>query len=75
MTQVVPPRALDAEGRCCGRKSIRYARMGGPHFFCPRCDAAFSLDTGEQIQNWAWKHKHGGFVATYSNSEAAKKFA
>lgn len=75
MTQVVPPRALDSEGRCCGKRPIRYALMGGPHFFCPRCDGAYDIETGHQIQNWAWKRKHGGFVATYPNSEAAKRFA
>jgi transposase-like protein len=43
---------LDAKGRCCGRKPIKYRRE--PHYFCSRCDRAYSLDTGEQIANWAW---------------------
>ncbi|WP_156921935.1 hypothetical protein [Azorhizobium doebereinerae] len=75
MTQIVPPRSIDAEGRCCGRKPIAYMRAGGPHFFCPRCDGAFDLKDGRQIPNWAWKPMHGGFIATYPESEAAKRFA
>lgn len=45
--------------RCCGRKPIRY--KGGswcspaPQLFCPRCDRAYDLETGDQMENWAWK--------------------
>jgi len=48
---------LDAHGRCCGRKPIRYQRshppVMGPHFFCPRCDRTYALD-GQQVANWMW---------------------
>lgn len=49
---------LDDKGRCCGRKPIHYKGRyapGGPHKYCSRCDRAFDIDTGEQINNWAWK--------------------
>jgi len=54
---------LDEKGRCCGRKPIDY--KGGawnsphrPQKFCPRCDRSYDRETGEQIENWAWR-KHG----------------
>jgi hypothetical protein len=54
---------LDDKGRCCGRKPLVYKRMHPPpHHYCDRCDRAYALDTGEQIENWAWKSDgHGGF--------------
>ena len=45
---------LDGKGRCCGRKPLTYKREGGPHKFCPRCDRAFNIETGDWIPNWAW---------------------
>jgi len=51
---------LDAKGRCCGRKPNQY--KGGPHGrgekrhrFCRRCNRAYDYDTGQQIENWAFK--------------------
>jgi uncharacterized Zn finger protein (UPF0148 family) len=44
---------LDDKGRCCGRKPLLYKRNG--QLFCPRCDRAFALDDGTQIENWAWR--------------------
>lgn len=50
---------LDAKGRCCGRKPIDYKGSRGspekPHKFCFRCDRAYHRETGEQIENWAFK--------------------
>jgi len=48
---------LDSKGRCCGRKPLEYrGSWHGPRqYFCTRCDRSFDLDTGKQIENWAWK--------------------
>lgn len=55
---------LDDEGRCCGRKPMvyrsRWSTSTGPHRYCPRCDRAYDLDTGEQISNWAWRQTASG---------------
>lgn len=52
---------LDDKGRCCGRKPLVYKRMHPPpHHYCPRCDRAYDLDDGEQIENWAWKRDNEG---------------
>lgn len=55
---------LDANGRCCGRKPMVYksktSTSTGPHRFCPKCDRAFNLESGHQIDNWAWKHNAQG---------------
>lgn len=51
-------RALDDKQRCCGIKPLVYTRP--PHFFCCRCDRAYSLETGEQIRNWAYEKGPGG---------------
>lgn len=50
---------LPANGRCCGRKPLLYksitdARIPTPHYFCVRCNRAYSIITGEQLENWAW---------------------
>lgn len=60
---------LDEKGRCCGRKPIDYKGGGWnspsrPQKFCPRCDRAYDRNTGEQIENWAWKLRDGSFVKT-----------
>lgn len=46
---------LNEKGQCpvCLIKSIPYKRFR--HYFCHRCDRAYSMDTGEQIDNWAWR--------------------
>lgn len=53
---------LDERGRCCGRKPLVYKRDA--KLFCPRCDRAFDLSTGEQVANWAYMADPGdrGFV-------------
>jgi len=56
-----PMRKLDEAGRCCGRKPLVYKRE--PHYFCDRCDRAFSLRDGVQIANWAWRAVDGGFTS------------
>lgn len=45
---------LGPDGRCCGRKPLKYKRIGGPHYFCDRCSRAYNLETGEWIPNHAW---------------------
>jgi hypothetical protein len=66
-TVAVPPTRLDDAGRCCGRKPLVYKRPRPGFHFCCRCDRAFALDTGEQIDNWQWKKTpDGNFVATYT---------
>ena len=56
---------LDDKGRCCGRKPIVYktnrytAASERPQRFCPRCDRAYDLETGEQFANWAWHLVNG----------------
>ena len=64
---------LDENGRCCGRKPILY--KGGswrsPELrqkFCDRCDRAYSIETGEQIANWAYKLTNGEFVRKPANA-------
>lgn len=59
----LPPVKLDSKGRCCGRKPIMYKRE--PHKFCPRCDRSFHAETGDQIENWAWKREGAGFRSVY----------
>lgn len=51
---------LNEKGQCppCRRKPLTYKRDG--HFFCCRCDRAFSMATGEQIVNWAWYRNEAG---------------
>jgi hypothetical protein len=69
--EVIAPRSCvgDTE-RCCGRKPIPYKRDG--KWFCPRCDAAYRMPSGEQIPNWAWLRSGDGFTPRYPESEAAK---
>jgi len=61
---------IDEKGRCCGRKPLKY--KGGawnsprhPQLFCFRCDRAYDLETGIQIENFAWKKDaNGQFIKT-----------
>lgn len=62
--RIYPPHQLNSKGRCCGRKPIVYKRMGGPHRFCDRCNRAYSLSENQQIANWSWIEKDGGFQKT-----------
>ena len=50
---------LDDKGRCCGRKPIRYKRKGT--LFCSRCDREYSIETGEQVESFAWKRVSWGW--------------
>lgn len=54
------PKKLNGYGQCCGRRPIAYKRP--PHLFCPRCDAAYDIDTGFQIENWAFVRGKRGFI-------------
>ena len=42
------PKRLDSNGRCCGRKPLKYKR---PHvyLFCDRCGACFDPWTGVEV--------------------------
>ena len=51
---------LDEKGRCCGRKPLIY-KCDSMHFCC-RCDRAFNLESGEQVENWAWMKRDDRFV-------------
>ena len=45
---------LNTKGQCpvCLVKPLVYKRE--PHYFCSRCDRAFDLHSGVQLDNWAW---------------------
>lgn len=60
---------LDSQGRCpnCLLKPLPYRRDG--HFFCHRCCRAYSIESGAQVQNWAWKTADSTFTPTYPSSE------
>lgn len=61
---------LNPKGQCpnCLVKPTRYKNVGGPHYFCHRCDRAFSLETEEQIPNWAWLLVDGKFRPKYERA-------
>ena len=69
-TTVYAPKHLDEVGRCecCRRKPLVYKRTRDPRYprghFCSSCDRAYSLETGDQIENWAWRAVDGGFQST-----------
>lgn len=48
---------LDHKGRCpnCLKKPLEYRREG--HFFCHKCCRQYSMLTGDQEVNWAWRLK------------------
>ena len=45
---------LDDKGRCCGRRPLVY-KTAPAHKFCTRCERAYDIETGEQVENWAWR--------------------
>jgi hypothetical protein len=51
--KITAAKTLNDRGQCCGRKPMNYKRDPA-HLFCPRCDAAYSPETGKQIPNWAY---------------------
>lgn len=57
MTAAYAQEALDANGRCCGRKPIVYKRPS--RFFCDRCGREYATD-GKQVANWAFKLRGDG---------------
>ena len=69
-TTVYAPKHLDEVGRCecCRRKPLVYKRTRDPRYprghFCSSCDRAYSLETGDQIENWAWRAVDDGFQST-----------
>jgi nitrite reductase/ring-hydroxylating ferredoxin subunit len=62
---LITPKKIDTHGRCCGRKPIHYKRP--PRLFCPRCDAEFDVETGEQVANWAYRKTDGDFEFVYEH--------
>lgn len=73
MTQIYPPRSLDAAGHCCGRATVRLHQDRKVRL-CPFCATSYD-ETGSQIENWAWTPRHGGFVAVFPDTEYAKRAA
>lgn len=55
---------LNEKGQCpvCERKPLVYKRKNKK--FCAECYREFALDTGEQIENWAWERSGSGFRCT-----------
>jgi len=49
---------LDENGRCCGRKPLIYKRDN--HYFCPRCDRAYDLNSKEHVENFFWRKQEDG---------------
>ena len=45
------------KGRCCGRKPRPYkgGHLSERKRVCLKCDREFDYDTGDQVENWAWK--------------------
>lgn len=45
---------LNEKGQCppCKKKPLTYKRQGMR--FCTRCCREYDIDTGWQIDNWAW---------------------
>jgi hypothetical protein len=63
MNEVVvePARHLDEKGRCCGCKPLVYKRKGIR--WCARCSRYYDINTGEQVEDWAWvKTSDGQFT-------------
>jgi hypothetical protein len=56
------PLKLDEQGRCphCLVKPLVYKR--NHQKFCHRCDRAFDIHTGEQVDNWAWRKVSDEFI-------------
>lgn len=62
---ITPKAQLDDKGRCCGRKPIDYKGSSWrsparPQKFCDRCCRSYNRETGEQIENWAWRERSDG---------------
>lgn len=60
MTELLPAQKLNERGQCCGRKPLLYKtkvdqHAKAPHKYCTRCNAAYDVDTGKQIDNWAYR--------------------
>lgn len=66
------PVKLDAKGRCpnCLLKPLSYKRAG--HRFCHRCCRSFDMESGAQIQNWAWLRTEAGFNPKHPNADYVK---
>ena len=56
---------LDAKGRCCGRKPMRYkggswrSPLGAPMLVCCNCNREYDPETGTQRPNWAFSKCQG----------------
>lgn len=69
-----PGLKINPKGQCpnCKIKPLVYKRE--PHLFCHRCCASFNPDTGEQIENWAFRAVDGGFRRRTEETELNKQF-
>lgn len=68
------PLHLNERGQCshCCRKPIPYKRT--KYWFCPICDRAFSMETGEQITNFSWiKQEDGSFLPRVPDTRRAAR--
>lgn len=52
---------LNRKGQCCGKKPRVYEGKG--FALCRRCDKAYDLTYGTQIENYAWVKITGGMFA------------
>ncbi len=62
--------ALNTKGQCpaCRIKPLVYKRRSFK--FCHRCSRAFNINTGEQIENWAYRIIDGEMRHVNSRGEA-----
>lgn len=71
MTLILPPRSLDAAGKCCGQAPVRLHQDRKTRL-CPFCATSYD-ENGAQIENWAWKPNTDGFAAVFPDTEYAKR--
>lgn len=59
---VFPALHLNDGGQCpnCLRKPLPYKRER--RWFCDNCCRAYRMESGEQVENWAWLTHSSGFV-------------
>lgn len=62
------PHHINTAGQCprCLRKPLTYKRER--KLFCCRCDRAYDILTGEQINSFAWMWRGDRYVARYPDS-------
>jgi hypothetical protein len=72
----VAARRLNERGQCCGRKPIHYkggsycSPPGSPMKFCTVCSREYSVETGEQKENWAYRADGPGYFRVQDHNLA-----